>query len=159
MDQVIHARFIAEVVPRIHKRWEPGMWTACVFRAVSESDRLHAHFIAAAWIPPEEGRVPAIARLPEATNLAPHDAERALLGLMDALPREVKFVLAGPEHIDPALVTQVVLSADRNLTPALKEALAAFVGAEQARNVHSIRETYTDRDEAYEAFKRKLFGA
>ena len=47
----------------------------------------------------------------------------------------------------------------RNLRSALKEALAAFVGAEQARNEHAIRETYTDRDEAYEAFKQKLLGA
>jgi len=71
------------------------------------------------------------------------------------LPR---LYLAGPQYLDPALVTQVVLSADRNLTPALKEALAAFVGAEQARNEHAIRETYTDRDEAFEAFLLEVLG-
>ena len=53
----------------------------------------------------------------------------------------------------------VVLSSDRNLSPALKEALSAFVGAEQARNQYSIRQSYTDRDDAFEAFKTKLFGA
>ena len=74
------------------------------------------------------------------------------------LPAGTRLHLAGPQHIDPALVTQVVLSSDRNLSPGLKEALAAFVGAEQARNEHSIRQSYTDRDEAFEAFKTKLFG-
>ena len=161
MDKSIQDRFIAEVVPRLHKQWRAGSWIGCVFRAVSQSDKLHAHFIAAAWEPPDAGAgaAPMIARLPDATYLAPHEAERALLGLLDALPRGTHMYLAGPQHIDPALVTQVVLSSDRHLSPDLKEALAAFVGAEQARNEHAIRQSYTDRDEAFEAFKAKLFGA
>ncbi len=159
MDKSIQDRFIAEVVPRLHKLWRAGTWIGCVFRAVSESDKLHAHFIAAAWEAPEAGAAPMIARLPDATYLAPHEAERALLGLLAALPASTHLHLAGPQHIDPALVTQVVLSSDRHLSPGLKEALAAFVGAEQARNEHSIRQSYTDRDEAFEAFKAKLFGA
>ena len=159
MDKSIQDRFIAEVVPRLHKQWRTGTWIGCVFRAVGESDKLHAHFIAAAWEPPGTGAAPMIARLPDATYLAPHEAERALLGLLDALPANTQLHLAGPQHIDPALVTQVVLSSDRHLSPGLKEALAAFVGAEQARNEHAIRQSYTDRDEAFEAFKAKLFGA
>jgi hypothetical protein len=158
MDRTIQQRFVTEVVPRLTRRWHEGVWIGCVFRAVAETANLHAHFIAAAWQPPVSGTLPMIARLPDATYLAPGDAERALVGLIDSLPPGTRLTLAGPQHIDPALVTQVVLSADRNLTPALKEALAAFVGAEQARNVHAIRETYTDRDEAFEAFKKKLFG-
>jgi len=129
-----------------------------VFRAVAASDTLHAHFIAAAWEPPPPDEPPIIARLPDATYLAPNEGERALLGLVETLPSATRLCLAGPRHIDPALVAQVVLSADRNLTPALREALAAFVGAEQARNEHAIRETYTDRDEAFEAFKKNLLG-
>ena len=159
MDRAIQARFIAEAVPRLTSRWIEGSWIVCVFRAVAESDKLHAHFIAAAWETPATGAAPIIARLPDATYLAPHEAERALLGLLDALPGRVRLMLAGPQHIDPALVTQVVLSSDRHLSPGLKEALAAFVGAEQARNEQSIRQSYTDRDEAFEAFKAKLFGA
>ncbi|MBL8384852.1 MAG: hypothetical protein JNM90_17340 [Burkholderiales bacterium] len=159
MDRTIQQRFLQEVVPRLTRRWRAGVWIGCVFRAVAASDTLHAHYIAAAWEPPAEGEAPVIARLPDATYLAPHEGERALLGLIEAIPPGTRLTLAGPKHIDPALVTQVVLSADRNLTPALKEALAAFVGAEQARNEHAIRETYTDRDEAFEAFKKKLFGA
>lgn len=159
MDRAIQARFIAEAVPRLTSRWIEGSWIGCVFRAVAESDKLHAHFIAAAWETPATGAAPIIARLPDATYLAPHEAERALLGLLDALPGRVRLMLAGPQHIDPALVTQVVLSSDRHLSPGLKEALAAFVGAEQARNEQSIRQSYTDRDEAFEAFKAKLFGA
>ncbi len=152
-------RFVSEVMPRLTRRWRAGVWIGCVFRAVAVSDTLHAHYIAAAWEPPAADEPPLIARLPDATYLAPHEGERALLGLIETLPAATLLCLAGPKHIDPALVTQVVLSADRNLTPALKEALAAFVGAEQARNEHAIRETYTDRDEAFEAFKKKLFGA
>ena len=159
MDKAIQARFIAEVVPRLQRQWREGAWIGCVFRAVGESEKLHAHFIAAAWEAPEPGAAPLIARLPDATYLAPHEAERALLGLLDALPSGTQLFLAGPQHIDPALVTQVVLSSDRNLSPALKEALAAFTGAEQARNQYSIRQSYTDRDDAFEAFKAKLFGA
>ena len=159
MDRAIQARFIAEAVPRLTSRWIEGAWIGCVFRAVAESEKLHAHFIAAAWETPATGAAPIIARLPDATYLAPHEAERALLGLLDALPGSVRLMLAGPQHIDPALVTQVVLSSDRHLSPGLKEALAAFVGAEQARNEQSIRQSYTDRDEAFEAFKAKLFGA
>ena len=158
MDKAFQSRFIHEVVPRLTRRWSDGVWIACVFRAVGASDKLHAHYIAAAWEPPPADGPPLIARLPDATYLAPHEGERALLGLLDALPARANLYLAGPQYVDPALVTQVVLSADRNLTPALKEALASFVGAEQARNEHSIRETYTDRDEAFEAFKRKIFG-
>jgi hypothetical protein len=158
MDKAIQARFIAEVVPRLSKHWSEGAWIGCVFRAVAESEKLHAHFIAAAWETPDAGAAPMIARLPDATYLAPHEAERALLGLLDALPAGVHLHLAGPQHIDPALVSQVVLSSDRHLSPGLKEALAAFVGAEQARNEQSIRQSYTDRDEAFEAFKAKLFG-
>ena len=158
MDRTLQQRFITEVVPRLSRRWKEGVWIGCVFRAVGASPSLHAHYIAAAWQPPAADAPPVIARLPDATYLAPHEGERALVGLVDSLPAGTRLCLAGPQHIDPALVTQVVLSADRNLTPALKEALAAFVGAEQARNVHAIRETYTDRDEAFEAFKRKLFG-
>jgi hypothetical protein len=158
MDRTIQQRFIQEVVPRLTRRWSEGVWVACVFRAVAASDTLHAHYIAAAWEPPPPDEPPIIARLPDATYLAPHEGERALLGLIETLPSATKLCLAGPKHIDPALVAQVVLSADRNLTPSLKEALAAFVGAEQARNEHAIRETYTDRDEAFEAFKKKLFG-
>lgn len=158
MDRTLQQRFVTEVVPRLSRRWREGIWIGCVFRAVAESSTLNAHFIAAAWQPPAGDAAPMIARLPDATFLAPHAAEGALLGLIDTLPAGTRLTLAGPQHIDPALVTQVVLSADRNLTPALKEALAAFVGAEQARNVHAIRETYTDRDEAFEAFKKKLFG-
>ncbi|MBL8379015.1 MAG: hypothetical protein JNM79_14190 [Burkholderiales bacterium] len=158
MDRTFQQRFITEVVPRLSRRWREGIWVGCVFRAVAESGTLHAHYIAAAWQPPTGDGLPVIARLPDATFLAPHEAERALVGLIDTLPPGTRLTLAGPQHIDPALVTQVVLSADRNLTSALKEALAAFVGAEQARNVHAIRETYTDRDEAFEAFKKKLFG-
>ena len=157
-DKSIQARFIAEVVPRLQKHWSEGAWIGCVFRAVGETDKLHAHYVAAAWEPPDPGAAPMIARLPDATYFAPHDAERALIGLLDALPAGTRLHLAGPQHIDPALVTQVVLSSDRNLSPGLKEALAAFVGAEQARNEHSIRQSYTDRDEAFEAFKAKLFG-
>jgi hypothetical protein len=159
MDRIIHQRFVQEVVPRLTRRWADGVWIACVFRAVAASDTLHAHYIAAAWEPPPQNEPPIIARLPDATYLAPHEGERALLGLIETLPAATRLCLAGPKHIDPALVAQVVLSADRNLTPALKEALAAFVGAEQARNEHAIRETYTDRDEAFEGFMKKLFGA
>jgi hypothetical protein len=159
MERSIQQRFVQEVVPRLTRRWIEGVWVGCVFRAVAASDTLHAHFIAAAWEPPGPGEPPVIARLPDATYLAPHEGERALLGLIETLPAGTRLCLAGPKHIDPALVTQVVLSADRNLTAKLKEALAAFVGAEQARNEHSIRETYTDRDDAFEAFKKKLFGA
>ncbi len=83
--------------------------------------------------------------------------EGAWIGLLESIPATAKLYLAGPQHLDPALVTQVVLSSDRHLSPGLKEALAAFVGAEQARNEHSIRQSYTDRDEAFEAFKAKLF--
>ena len=158
MDPVIQQRFVREVVPRLSRRWREGVWIGCVFRAVGVTDKLHAHFIAAAWAPPADDGLPVIARLPDTTYLAPHEAERALLGLMETLPAGTRLCLAGPLHIDPALVTQVVLSADRNLTSALKEALAAFVGAEQARNEQAIRQTYTDRDEAFEAFKKKLFG-
>jgi hypothetical protein len=158
MDKATQSRFIHDVVPRLTRRWSDGVWIACVFRAVAASEKLHAHYVAAAWEPPPPEGPPLITRLPDASYLAPHEGERALLGLIDSLPASAKLYLAGPEHIDPALVTQVVLSADRNLTPALKEALAAFVGAEQARSEHSIRETYTDRDEAFEAFKRKLLG-
>lgn len=158
MDKATQSRFIHEVVPRLTRRWSDGVWIGCVFRAVGASDKLHAHYIAAAWEPPSIEGPPLITRLPDATYLAPHEGERALLGLLESVPARAKVFLAGPAYVDPALVTQVVLSADRNLTPALKEALAAFVGAEQARNEHSIRETYTDRDEAFEAFKRKLFG-
>ena len=158
MDHNIQQRFLQEVVPRLTRRWNAGVWVGCVFRAVAASDTLHAHYIAAAWAPPPADEPPLIARLPDATYLAPHEGERALLGLIETLSASTRLCLAGPKHIDPALVTQVVLSADRNLTPALKEALAAFVGAEQARNEHAIRETYTDRDEAFEEFKRKLFG-
>jgi len=158
MDKAYQSRFIQEVVPRLARRWSDGVWIACVFRAVSASDKLHAHYIAAAWEPPAADGAPLIPRLPDASYLAPHEGERALLGLIESLPAGARIFLAGPEHIDPALVAQVVLSADRNLTPALKEALAAFIGAEQARNEHAIRETYTDRDEAFEAFKRKLLG-
>ena len=158
MDRTIQQRFAREVVPRLTRRWSEGVWIGCVFRAVGASDTLHAHYIAAAWEAPAPDDMPIIARLPDATYLAPHEGERALLGLIEALPAGTRLCLAGPKFIDPALVTQVVLSADRNLTPALKEALAAYVGAEQARNVHAIRETYTDRDEAFEGFKKKLFG-
>ncbi len=158
MDRIIHQRFVQEVMPRLTRRWRDGVWVGCVFRAVAATDTLHAHYIAAAWEPPPADEPPLIARLPDATYLAPHESERALLGLVDSLPSAARLCLAGPKHVDPALVAQVVLSADRNLTPALKEALAAFVGAEQARNEHAIRETYTDRDAAYEAFKQKLFG-
>ena len=158
MDKSIQARFIADVVPRLTRQWREGAWIGCVFRAVGESEKLHAHFIAAAWEPPEAGAAPLIARLPDATYLAPHEAERALIGLLESIPATAKLYLAGPQHLDPALVTQVVLSSDRHLSPGLKEALAAFVGAEQARNEHSIRQSYTDRDEAFEAFKAKLFG-
>lgn len=159
MDKSIQARFIAEVVPRLQRTWCEGAWIGCVFRAVGESEKLHAHFIAAAWEPPDPGAAPLIARLPDATYLAPHEAERALIGLLEALPAGTSMFLAGPLHVDPALVTQVVLSSDRNLSSALKESLAAFVGAEQARNEYSIRKSYTDRDDAFEAFKAKLFGA
>ena len=159
MDKSIQARFIADVVPRLIRHWSDGAWIGCVFRAVAMSETLHAHFIAAAWEAPDPGAAPLIARLPDATYLAPHEAERALIGLLDALPAGTKLFLAGPQHIDPALVTQVVLSSDRNLSSGLKEALAAFVGAEQARNEYSIRQSYTDRDDAFEAFKAKLFGA
>jgi len=159
MDRAYQSRFIHEVVPRLTRRWSDGVWIGCVFRAVAASDKVHAHYIAAAWEPPAADGPPLITRLPDATFLAPHEGERALLGLIETIPARAQLLLAGPEHIDPALVTQVVLSADRNLTPALREALAAFVGAEQARNEHSIRETYTDRDEAFEAFKRRIFGA
>ena len=158
MDRQIQQRFVTDFMPRLTRRWRAGVWIGCVFRAVAASDTLHAHYIAAAWEPPAPDEPPLIARLPDATYLAPHEGERALLGLIDSLPPATLLCLAGPKHIDPALVTQVVLSADRNLTPALKEALAAFVGAEQARNEHAIRETYTDRDEAFEAFKKNLFG-
>lgn len=158
MDKAFQARFIHDVVPRIARRWSEGVWIGCVFRAVAASDQLHAHYIAAAWEPPPAEGPPLIARLPDATFLAPHEGERALIGLIETLPPKAHLFLAGPQYVDPALVSQVVLSADRNLTPALKEALAAFIGAEQARNEHSIRETYTDRDEAFEAFKRKIFG-
>lgn len=158
MDKAYQSRFIHDVVPRLTRRWTEGVWIGCVFRAVAASDKLHAHYIAAAWQPPSAEGPPLIARLPDATYLAPHEGERALIGLIETLPATARLFLAGPNFIDPALVTQVVLSADRNLTSALKEALASFVGAEQARNEHSIRETYTDRDEAFESFKRKLFG-
>lgn len=158
MDESIRNRFIQDVVPRLARQWSEGAWIGCVFRAVGETEKLHAHFIAAAWEPPDPGAAPVIARLPDATYLAPHEAERALIGLTDALPAGTRLFLAGPQHVDPALVTQVVLSSDRNLSAALKEALAAFVGAEQARNEQSIRQSYTDRDEAFEAFKAKLFG-
>lgn len=159
MDRIIQQRFLQEVVPRLTRRWSEGAWLACVFRAVAASQTLHAHFIAAAWEPPAPAEPPVIARLPDATYLAPHEGERALLGLIETLPPGTRLCLVGPRHIDPALVAQVVLSADRSLTPGLREALAAFVGAEQARNEHAIRETYTDRDEAFEAFKKKLLGS
>ena len=158
MDRIIQQRFMQEVLPRLTRRWRDGVWIGCVFRAVASSDTLPAHFIAAAWEPPPPGEPPLIARLPDASFLAPHEGERALLGLIETLPPGVRLCLAGPKHVDPALVTQVVLSGDRNLTPALKESLAAFVGAEQARSEHAIRETYTDRDAAFENFKKKLFG-
>ena len=158
MDRQIQQRFVSEVMPRLTRRWREGVWIGCVFRAVAGSDTLHAHYIAAAWEPPAPDQPPLIARLPDATYLAPHEGERALLGLIESLPAATLLCLAGPRHVDPALVTQVVLSADRNLTPALREALAAFIGAEQARNEHAIRETYTDRDYAFEEFKKKLFG-
>jgi hypothetical protein len=158
MDKAYQSRFIHDVVPRLTRRWADGVWIGCVFRAVGATEALHTHYIAAAWEPPPVDGPPLIARLPDATFLAPHEGERALIGLVEALPARARLYLAGPKHVDPALVTQVVLSADRNLTSSLKEALAAFVGAEQARNEYSIRETYTDRDEAFEAFKRKIFG-
>ena len=52
MEKSIQARFIAEVVPRLQKYWSEGAWIGCVFRAVGETEKLHAHFIAAAWEPP-----------------------------------------------------------------------------------------------------------
>ena len=106
---------MAEVVPRLQKHWSDGAWIGCVFRAVGETEKLHAHYVAAAWEPPDPGAAPMIARLPDATYFAPHDAERALIGLLDAFWESKGS--DSTQYLDWAKAQRVVLP---NLKPSTK---------------------------------------
>ena len=92
--------------------------------------------------------------------LAPHGhrlpQDRRASLLFEHLPRDAKLHLAGADDVDAALAAEILLAADRNLEPYQRTAIARFAATERERVSAQIKRLYSDRDPAYERFRRQV---
>jgi hypothetical protein len=141
---------------RLLPRPRAGAWLALAIRAFPAGGAGDGppHWLVAGWRPDGGGLVP---RLPEFCAIASPDRERALAELLAHLPAGAPFHLVTPEHVDAALVAEMVLEVDRNLQPWHRAGLRAFADAQREADRARIRSRYTDREEGFERV-RALFG-
>jgi hypothetical protein len=150
----------ARVSRRLAPRFAPDAWLALCVRVVPARQHddgeaiVHTpdHYLAAAWAPPEHGP----SRWPEAVVIGSPTPTRALDELLRHLPERATLHLAGLDDVDAALAAEILLHGDRNLEPYQREAIAAFVAAEQARTRATIAARYADRDPAFERFRTRV---
>jgi hypothetical protein len=148
---------------RLAARWDSACWTGIIVRVIPASERREGdglvrtpdHFMGAAW-PPAAWAPP---RWPEAVVIGSPAAENALAELFLHLPDEARVFLAGIDDVDAALAAEILLTADRNLEPYQREALTAFVAAEQARVRAAIAARYRDHDAGYARFRAQVVGS
>jgi hypothetical protein len=151
---------VSSFARRLSSRWQPECWTGLVFRAIPAAERAERgavvrtpdHYLGAAWPPAADGP----SRWPEVVVIGSPSADNALTELFVHLPAAARVYLAGIDDVDAALAAEILQSADRNLEPYQREALAAFVAAERARVGAAIRARYTDRDPGFERFRDRL---
>lgn len=150
---------------RLARQHERGAWVGAIrqcFEAVSEAtpdgiERFPPHYLVAVWEPMEEGRL-LLPRWPAMAAIASPDAQTALLELMSHVPAPARVWLTD-EAVDWALVAQIVLRTDRHLAPYHRRELEGFIASCREADAQRIAQTYTDRDEDFEALKSRLFGA
>jgi hypothetical protein len=150
----------ARVARRLAPRYSSQAWLAICVKAVparqhddgSAIVRTPDHYLAAAWAPSEQ----APSRWPEAVVIGSPTPTRALDELLQRLPAGAMLHLAGLDDVDAALAAEILLHGDRNLEPYQREAIAAFIAAEQARTRSAIGARYTDRDAGYERFRARV---
>ena len=143
---------------RLLSRPRPGAWLGLVIRAfpaAGADDDGPPHYLVAGWLAGEDGLVP---RLPEFAAIASPDRERALAELLVHLPPEAPVHLTSPEHVDAALVAEMVLEVDAHLQPWHRDGLRAFADVQREADRARIRARYTDREEGYERMWRTLTG-
>lgn len=138
---------------RLARRFEPGVWIGAIRRAVEAGDNGPAHYLVTAWPPPTEGQ-PMLPRWPAVAAIASPDADAALLMLMSQVGAPQRVWLT-EQAVDWALVATIVRESDRSLVPALRQALDQFVASEREAEHRFIRAEYSDRDDVFEAFKRR----
>ena len=148
---------------RLRADHEPGLWVGAIRQAFGEGEivlaerieRYPPHYLVALWEPLAEG-VPVLPRWPAVAAIASPDSQAALVQLMRHVPADSRVWLAR-ETIDWALVAEIVRLSDRNLAPYHHVELERFIAERRREDEAHIRAAYTDRDEGYEAMKRRLF--
>jgi hypothetical protein len=139
---------------RLVRQPDAGVWIGAIRKAVDASEQGPAHYLVAAWPPLAPGQH-LLPRWPSVAASASPDADAALLMLMSQVSAAQRVWLA-PDATDWALIATIVLDSDRHLTTWQRSGLEGFVAAERERERAFIRREYSDRDEGFEAFKRKL---
>jgi hypothetical protein len=133
-----------------------GAWLGLVMRAFpAAGDEGPPHWLVAGWAPAPSGLYP---RLPEFAAIASPDRDRALAELFVHVPPEAAVHPVSPEFVDAALVGEMVLAVDRNLSDWHRAGLRAFVDAQRAADRARIRARYTDREDGFERFQRRVIG-
>jgi hypothetical protein len=131
-----------------------GVWIGAIGEAFGAQADGPAHYLVAGWPPLGSGRA-LLPRWPAVVATASPDADAALLMLMSQVP-SIQRVWLTPDALDWVLIATIVLDSDRHLTAPQRRGLEGFVAAERERERALIRREYSDRDEGFEAFKRKL---
>jgi hypothetical protein len=136
---------------RLVRQPEAGVWTGAIRLAVEASEQGPAHYLVAAWPPAQ----PMLPRWPAVAAIASPDADAALLMLMSRLPARERVWLTD-QAADWALIAAIVRHGDRHLAPWLMQALDRFIAEQRDADLAFIRAEYSDRDEGFEAFRRRI---
>ena len=154
----------AQATRRLARQYEPGAWVGAIrqaFDASSEAspagiERLPPHYLVALWEPLREGQF-LLPRWPAVAAIASPDAQAALLELVSHVPPPARVWLTD-DAVDWAMVAGIVLRTDRHLEPYQQRELENFIADRRQADARHIAQTYTDRDEGFEALKSRLFG-
>jgi hypothetical protein len=140
------------VNPRLLAQWQPGVWTGAVKQVCAETTEFlqTAHgpvvetyapqMLLALW-PPQNLSAPMLSRWPMHVMLCTAEAGRATDALLPLMPPAAMLWLT-LDHVDWALMAELVLHHDAGLRPLQITALRSFVEAQREATFTRLNNAY-----------------
>jgi hypothetical protein len=144
---------VKELMNRLTETWTPACWFGFFTEALPEGDGYPAHFLVACWQPHIS---PPLPQLPHSAAIISRSSVHAAAELLRMVPQGVPIVLLKKEHVNIALIADMILTADRNLSAHYREGIQRFIEEDRKQWRLKIETSYSDIDDSFEKFKSKL---